>query len=380
MFVQVVNNKIGWQHQQSDWSLFIISLISHNIQVTNLYSFGLMSLVAPTLACKNIFQTIVARQFGCNVIVKYEDDSKNSDTFQSHVALISTTDDSIIYECQPGGVCNTKKMAHVSAVEVAMNELDQNALEKIADEKGITRTGKAVKVDTDSPAPTKDWKGDLINQVLKKYKNYIVISYESDQNQTTGEFIATLFLSHKDLNDKFYSVIGDSKQTKKAAEKSAAEKCFIDLDDKDWNLLTPSEMETIFPPKIFIVQTSSKIIVKTNVIENSMHVDSAIEVGKDNSELLSKDWKGYLSTKIVKRYKTFVDITYQQQEPPSPDLFLVKVTLSYSMNKDLIYSFDGDVCTTKKGAEKSAAYKACTSLEMKGWTLPVPTMLTSIVT
>ena len=61
-----------------------------------------MSLISPTAASKNYFQTIIARQFGNNVHIKYVDSNK-SDSFQSHVVLVLTTDnDKIIHEYQPG--------------------------------------------------------------------------------------------------------------------------------------------------------------------------------------------------------------------------------------------------------------------------------------
>ena len=78
----------------------------------------------------------------------------------------------------------------------------------------------------------RDWKGQLQTTLLRKYKGQVDIRYTSTQAVRTDKFHATVILTHLDPKVGSCQVIGSYESTKKASEKTAAEKAcaMVDLD------------------------------------------------------------------------------------------------------------------------------------------------------
>ena len=78
----------------------------------------------------------------------------------------------------------------------------------------------------------RDWKGQLQTTLLRKYKGQVDIRYTSTQAVRTDKFHATVILTHSDPKVGSCQVIGSYESTKKASEKTAAEKActMVDLD------------------------------------------------------------------------------------------------------------------------------------------------------
>ena len=84
----------------------------------------------------------------------------------------------------------------------------------------------------------RDWKGQLQTSLLRKYKGAVEIKYTFSQNVRTDEFEATVILCHSDPSVGSCEIIGSLESTKKASEKTAAEKACA-LIERDELKFTP---------------------------------------------------------------------------------------------------------------------------------------------
>lgn len=76
----------------------------------------------------------------------------------------------------------------------------------------------------------RDWKGQLQTSLLRKYRGAVDIKYTFSQSVRTDEFESIVILSHADPSVGSCIITGDLESTKKASEKSAAEKACNMLD------------------------------------------------------------------------------------------------------------------------------------------------------
>ena len=89
----------------------------------------------------------------------------------------------------------------------------------------------------------RDWKGQLQTSLLRKFKGAVEIKYTFSQNVRTDEFEATVILCHSDPSVGSCEIIGSLESTKKASEKTAAEKACL-LIDRDELIFTPQSANT----------------------------------------------------------------------------------------------------------------------------------------
>jgi hypothetical protein len=76
----------------------------------------------------------------------------------------------------------------------------------------------------------RDWKGQLQTTLLRKYRGAVDIKYTFSQSVRTDEFESIVILTHADPSVGSCIITGDLESTKKASEKSAAEKACNMLD------------------------------------------------------------------------------------------------------------------------------------------------------
>ena len=76
----------------------------------------------------------------------------------------------------------------------------------------------------------RDWKGQLQTSLLRKYRGAVDIKYTFSQSVRTDEFESIVILTHADPSVGSCIITGDLESTKKASEKSAAEKACNMLD------------------------------------------------------------------------------------------------------------------------------------------------------
>jgi hypothetical protein len=86
--------------------------------------------------------------------------------------------------------------------------------------------------------------------------------------------------------------------------------------------------------------------------------------GRGLYELVSKrDWKGQLQTTLLRKYRGAVDIKYTFSQSVRTDEFESIVILTHADPSVGSCIITGDLESTKKGSEKSAAEKACNMLD-----------------
>ena len=90
----------------------------------------------------------------------------------------------------------------------------------------------------------RDWKGQLQTTLLRIYKGQVDIRYTSTQAVRTDDFHATVILTHSDPLIGSCQVVGSYQSTKKASEKTAAEKA-CNMIDLDTLVFTPKTAEKV---------------------------------------------------------------------------------------------------------------------------------------